>query len=132
MNDDKTADIGKLILRAYIGLAMLGHGIPKILGGIGGIEGMLANQGLPGLLAYGVYVGEVVAPVMLILGLYARIGGVLVVINMLFAIALAHTGEIFALTERGAWALELQGFFLFGGLAVALIGGGRYALRPEA
>ncbi|MDT0619286.1 DoxX family protein [Salinisphaera sp. P385] len=132
MNDDNTADIGKLILRAYIGLAMLGHGIPKILGGIGGIEGMLANQGLPGLLAYGVYVGEVVAPVMLILGLYARIGGVLVVINMLFAIALAHTGEIFALTERGAWALELQGFFLFGGLAVALIGGGRYALRPEA
>ncbi|MEQ8798423.1 MAG: DoxX family protein [Salinisphaeraceae bacterium] len=132
MNDDNTADIGKLILRAYIGLAMLGHGIPKILGGIGGIEGMLANQGLPGLLAYGVYVGEVVAPVMLILGLYARIGGVLVVINMLFAIALAHTGEIFALTERGAWALELQGFFLFGGLVVALIGGGRYALRPEA
>ncbi len=132
MNDDNTADIGKLILRAYIGLAMLGHGIPKILGGIGSIEGMLANQGLPGLLAYGVYVGEVVAPVMLILGLYARIGGVLVVINMLFAIALAHTGEIFALTERGAWALELQGFYLFGGLAVALIGGGRYALRPEA
>lgn len=130
--NDNTADIGKLILRAYIGLAMLGHGIPKILGGIGGIEGMLANHGLPGLLAYGVYVGEVVAPVLLILGLYARIGGVLVVLNMLVAIALAHTGEIFALTERGAWALELQGFYLFGGLAVALIGGGRYALRPEA
>ncbi|MDT0634243.1 DoxX family protein [Spectribacter hydrogenoxidans] len=130
--NDNTADIGKLILRAYIGLAMLGHGIPKIIGGIGGVEGMLANQGLPGLLAYGVYVGEVVAPMMLILGLYARIGGVLIVVNMLFAIALAHTHEIFALTERGAWALELQGFYLFGGLAVALIGGGRYALRPEA
>lgn len=130
--NDNTADIGKLILRAYIGLAMLGHGIPKILGGIGGVEGLLANQGLPGLLAYGVYVGEVVAPIMLILGLYARIGGVLIVINMLFAIALAHTDEIFALTERGAWALELQGFYLFGGLAVALIGAGRYALRPEA
>lgn len=130
--NDNTADVGKLILRVYIGLALIGHGIDKILGGIGGIEGMLTGQGLPSLLAYGVYVGEVVAPVMLILGLYARIGGLLVTINMLFAIALAHTGEIFALNDHGAWALELQGFYLFGGLAVALIGGGRYALRPEA
>ena len=51
---------------------------------------------------------------MIIVGLYSRIGGLLIAINMLFAIALVHTGDLLALTDHGGWRLELQAFYLFG------------------
>ena len=120
--NQNSQDLGKFVLRVSLGLLVLLHGIAKITGGIGGIEGMVTAAGLPGWLAYGVYVGEVVAPLMLILGLHARIGAGLVAINMLVAIFLVHLGEIAQLNGQGGWALELQGMFLFGALAVALLG----------
>jgi putative oxidoreductase len=47
---------------------------------------------------------------------------------MIFAVLLVHTSQFFTLNETGGWALELQGMFLFGALAVALLGAGRYSL----
>ena len=125
MNDDA----GKLVLRLTLGLLMLLHGIAKIGGGIGGIEGMLVANGLPAFVAYGVYVGEIAAPLMLIFGFHARTGAVLIVVNMLFAIGLAHLGEVVRLGSTGGWALELQAFFLFTAVAVALLGPGRFAIN---
>jgi putative oxidoreductase len=55
----------------------------------------------------------------------------IVVVNMLFAIWLAHSADIFSLTEHGGWALELQGFYLFSGLALIFLGSGRYAVKPD-
>ena len=129
--NQNSQDLGKFVLRVSLGLLVLLHGIAKITGGIGGIEGMVTAAGLPGWLAYGVYVGEVVAPLMLILGLHARIGAGLVAINMLVAIFLVHLGEITQLNGRGGWALELQGMFLFGAIAVALLGPGRYGVTSK-
>ena len=54
--------IAKLLLRLALGGAILLHGIAKLTGGIGGIAGMVSAAGLPSFLAYGVYVGEVIAP----------------------------------------------------------------------
>ena len=71
------------------------------------------------------------APFMIIAGLYCRAGSVLVVVNMLFAVLLVHTGDILALTEHGGWRLELQAFYLFGALAIMLLGSGKYAVRPD-
>ena len=122
-------DLGKLILRLTVGLLMLMHGLAKIMGGVSGIGGMLQRVGLPDELAWGAYIGEVLAPVLVILGFYARIGAALMVANMLFAIGLAHMKDLFALTPSGAWALELQGFFLACSLVVALIGPGRYSIN---
>ena len=68
---------------------------------------------------------------MVILGIYSRLGGFLIAGNMLFAIGLAHRAQIFTLTNTGGWALELQGFFLFSGLALIFLGSGRLALRPD-
>ena len=51
--------------------------------------------------------------------------------NMLFAILLVHTGDILALTEHGGWRLELQGFYLFGALAIVFLGSGKYAIKPD-
>ena len=122
-------DVGKLILRLTVGVLMLLHGVAKISGGVGGIGGMLQSAGLPAALAYGAYVGEVLAPLLVIIGFYARIGALLMVVNMLFAIGLAHMKDIFLLTKTGGWAIELQAFFLLSALAVALIGPGRYAIN---
>jgi len=131
MNRELADDIGKLVLRLTLGLLLLPHGIHKITAGIGWLEGMLASHGIPEFVAYGVLVGEIVAPLLILAGVFARIGGGLVIINMLFAFALAHGSELFTLTEQGAWALEVQGFFLLTGLTVALLGSGRLALKPD-
>jgi putative oxidoreductase len=61
-------DAAKLLLRLTLGALMLLHGIAKVRGGIDSIIDAVANAGLPPLLAYGVFVGEVLAPLMLIVG----------------------------------------------------------------
>ena len=61
--------------------------------------------------------------------IYAASGAALVIaINMVVAILLAHTGQLGSLTNNGGWALELQGMFLFTGLAIAFMGAGRFSL----
>ncbi|CAP42822.1 DoxX family protein [Bordetella petrii] len=124
----KSDDTGKLILRLSLGILVLMHGLAKLSGGVGGIAGMLSGHGLPGFLAYGAYVGEVVGPLLVILGLYSRLGALFIVINMIVAILLAHMGQLSSLTQQGGWALELQGMYLFGALAVAFMGAGRFSL----
>lgn len=121
-------DAGKLILRLMLGILMLFHGVAKILHGIDPIQGMLAANGLPAFMASAVYLGEVVAPVMLIAGFYARIGAGLIVINMLVAILLAHSGDLLTLTAHGGWRLELQGMYLFSAVALIFMGPGRHTL----
>lgn len=124
-------DIGRLILRLVLGVCVLLHGIAKLLHGVSGISGMLAGAGLPGFLAYGVYVGEVIAPILVILGFYSRIGAWVIVINMLFALGLVHMGEVLSLGRSGGWAIELQAMFLFTAVALALLGPGRYAINSR-
>ena len=121
--------VGKLLLRLTLGLLMLPHGIAKLVGGVGGIQGMLAGAGLPEILAFGVYIGEIVAPLMIIVGWYCGIGALLIVVNMIFAIFLAHSHEVLALTEHGGWAIELQAFFLLTALVLMFTGPGRISLN---
>lgn len=121
-------DAGKLVLRVALGVLVLLHGIAKIIGGPGFILGLVAKAGLPTVLGYGVYIGEVVAPLLLIIGLFTRVAALIVFVNMLVAIGLVHMGELGQLSKTGGWALELQGMYLFGALAVALLGAGRYSV----
>lgn len=124
-------DIGRLVLRLVLGVTVLLHGISKLTGGVGGLSDMLGSVGLPGFFAYGVYIGEVLAPILVIIGFYSRIGAWLIVVNMLFALGLVHMGEIAALNEQGGWAIELQAMFLFSAVAIALIGPGRFAINSK-
>ena len=71
-------DLGRLALRIALGLLILLHGISKLRNGLGPIEEMVVAHGMPSFVAYGVLVGEVVAPLMLLLGFHARIGGLLI------------------------------------------------------
>ena len=122
---------GKLILRLALGSLILVHGVAKLIGGVGGLSGMVTAAGLPAFVTYGVYVGEVVAPILVLLGWYSRIGASLIAINMLFAIALAHRAELFEIGKSGGWALELQGMFLFTAIAIALLGPGRFSVNGK-
>jgi putative oxidoreductase len=121
-------DLGKLVLRLTVGVLLLLHGMHKLLNGIGPIQAMVTAHGMPPAVAYGVYLGEIAAPVLVILGLYARIGAGLIAINMIMAVALAGMGSLTGLNAMGGYALELEAFYLFGAVAIALMGAGRYSI----
>ena len=125
-------DTGKLVLRLALGILILLHGISKISNGIGSIIGMVTANGLPAGFAYGVYIGEVVAPVLVIIGALTRPAALIIAINMVVAIALAHTGQLASLGKSGGWALELQGMFLFGAIALVFLGAGRFSAGGSA
>jgi putative oxidoreductase len=123
-----TEDVGKLVLRLALGTLILLHGIAKIKSGVASIVPGLEGIGLPPWFAYGVYIGEIVAPIMVIVGLFARTGAFIIFVNMIFAILLVHRNELFTLGKQGGWALELQGMFLFTALALVLMSPGRYSV----
>jgi putative oxidoreductase len=121
-------DSGKLILRLTIGGLLLLHGIGKLVKGIDGLVELHESKGIPALMAYGVYVGEVLAPLFLIVGFRARIAALLVAFTMFWAIMMRHAADVFKLTESGAWGVELPALFLLGAVAIYFLGAGRYAL----
>ena len=125
--------MGKLILRLTVGMLMLFHGAAKIIhqGSLEFIGSNFSSIGMPSEIAYGVYIGEAIAPLMVILGFHTRIGGLIIVITMIFAVGLVHLGDIFSLSKHGGWMLELQAFYLLGGLSVALLGSGKFAIKPD-
>lgn len=122
---------GKLILRVALGVLILLHGIAKLKNGIGFITDTVTAAGLPAAFAYGVYLGEVLAPLLLIAGWFSRIGAAVIAVNMLFALALVHRAEFLSLNPSGGWSLELQGMFLFTAIALVLTGPGRFSVNDR-
>lgn len=123
-----TEDTGKLVLRAALAILLLFHGVSKLIGGVGFIIGMLTKAGLPPAIGSLVYIGEVVAPLLILFGLWTRAAALIVVINMIVALLLVNTGQFFTMSQTGGWALEVQGFYFTSALAVALLGAGRYSV----
>jgi putative oxidoreductase len=121
-------DAGKLLLRFTVGVLMLMHGIAKVVSGPAAIIGLVERAGLPGAFGYLVYVGEVLAPLMLIAGWWTRLAGAIVAVHMAVAVLLVHTHNLLQLGRGGGWALELEGIFFFTAVAIALIGPGRYSI----
>jgi|SRR5687767_4086074 putative oxidoreductase len=122
-------DVGKLLLRLAVGGLLLFHGVSKMKSGVGWIAGPLAGLGLPAFLAYGVFVGEVVAPILAILGKFTRLAGLAIAFDLFMAIVLVLRGRILSVNPQGGgWAIELEMFFLLGGVALFFLGSGRLAL----
>ncbi|PAF46586.1 hypothetical protein BKH41_09020 [Helicobacter sp. 12S02232-10] len=120
-------DIGKLVLRLNIGILMLFHGFYKVIYGIDGVKGMMEGMGFPSFFGYGVYLGEILAPIMLILGFRVKLASVLIILTMLMAIFVVTSGDIFGINQTGGWIIELQGLYLFGALSILFLGSGRFA-----
>jgi uncharacterized membrane protein YphA (DoxX/SURF4 family) len=123
-----SAELGKLLLRLTLGGLLLLHGVAKVQRGVEGIIQRIGATGLPSWLGYLVYVGEIVAPVLLIVGLWSRAAALVIAINMIVAVWLAHTTQFIELGRSGGWALELQGFYFFTAVAILLLGGGKLSV----
>jgi len=124
-------DLGKLILRLMIGGLMLFHGVAKLQYGLGFIEETLVAHKLPAVLAYGLYVAEVLAPILIILGIQVRLSALTIVVAMIGAILMVHMNDISTLTKHGAWGIEVQMFFLMGALSLIFMGAGKYAVQTK-
>lgn len=124
-------DLAKLVLRLGFGIFFLLHGINKVTGDLSGIEGIFAKFGLPGFLAYASYLGEFVAPIFIIIGLWTRLAASMGVVSSIVIVVLMHSEHFFTLTKTGAWVIEPIGTFLCGFLAIMLLGSGKYAIKPD-
>lgn len=123
--------LGKLFLRLGVGGLMLFHGVAKVTGGVAGIKALFMMKGIPTFVAYGAYLGEFVAAIMVLVGFYTRIGAILIAGTMVVVIFTAHSGDIFSITKHGAWGIELPMFYILGALAVFFLGAGKYSVDKD-
>ncbi len=132
-NDEKEKrdDLAKAINRIALGVLILFH-TRAVLLGEQAIRDTLMAWGLPIELAYTAIFFEGLAPIMVILGVFARIGAGVMTFWMVLAFLMAHvhTGHLWQLTENGvSWRIEVPLFFLVGSVVVLLQGAGRYSLN---
>ena len=125
---DSNIDTALLLLRVVFAVLFLLHGIAKIQSGVGWMEGLLESKGLPAFLRYGVFLGEVLAPVLVIVGLFTRPAAAWISVTMIFALWLVHFPRDFVMKEAGGLQIELQLLFLFLGVFFSLVGAGRLSL----
>ncbi len=128
---EKNIDLGLLVMRLGIGVLMLLHGVFKLTHGVGFIEQVVLQNGLPSFMSYGVYVGEVVTPILIIIGYATRGAALIYAFNCFVAAMLVHIPMLFTLNEQGGWAVELLGLYFLGALALVFTGGGKYALSSK-
>ena len=126
--DSAGIDAALLVLRLVLGGMILVHGLTKLPPPPTFIIGVLAKANLPEVLAYGVYIGEIVAPILLIVGVWTRLAALAIVINMVVAVLLVDLPRLFSLNQYGGYALEVEAMFLFTAVALALAGAGRYSV----
>jgi putative oxidoreductase len=124
----KNNDLGVFITRIAIGIPMLIYGISKLFYGVDFIKNILLEKGIPEILAYGVYLGEIVAPIFIIIGFRTRLAGLIFSVNCLTAIFLTQTNDIFKLNDYGGWAPELLVIYMLTALSLLFTGGGQLSV----
>jgi putative oxidoreductase len=122
-------DLALLILRVVLGIIMVYHGWPKVTDLAGTIENM-TGMGIPApaLAAIFTAVVEFVGGLLILVGAFTDIVGLMFAIDMVGAIIFVHAKNGFSVAKGGVeWPLLL----LAAALAIALAGAGRYAVgRP--
>lgn len=121
-------DVGKLLVRLSIGGLMLIHGLTKIIYGNEQVNQILTDVGIPNFFSFGVFIGEVLGPILLIVGYKVRLGAFFIAMNMLIAILLVHASQLNELSPSGGWMIELNALYLLGAIAVMFLGSGRLAI----
>lgn len=124
-------DLEKLILRLTVGIMILFHGVEKIINGINSVKYLVVNTGLPEFFAYGVYIGEILMPILIILGVYARVASLILAFNMLAAIVLAYGSSLFVLGKHGAPSFELPFLYFIMSMLIFLLGTGKYSVNGK-
>lgn len=121
-------DIAALLLRITLGGLLLFHGWHKVHSGISFILQTLSEQGVPAFVGYGVYLGEVVAPILIILGILCRPAALVIIGTMGVAWLLVGVDKTLMLTETGAWAIEDLVFYTMLSVILLFTGCGKYSV----
>ena len=126
-------DTAKLLLRLVLGVTVLIHGLYKLMNpeSLGFIGGLFEAWYLPAFLAYLVYLGEVIAPIMLILGYQTKTASLLIAITLAVAVILVHLPQLFTISQTGGWSLELQALMFFSAVALFGLGAGKYSIDAK-
>jgi len=124
---DKKYEVSALILRVVLGFSFFMHGLVKFQSGIGNIVGWFESIGLPGFLAYGVALVELVGGIALILGLFSRVFAGLFAFIMMGAIVKVKLAAGF-LGNGQMSGYELDVAFLAMSIILALFGSKLYAV----
>lgn len=128
MNQTQLNDYAIFLLRVALGIMLLAHGpyLKFFVFSLPGTAEFFVALGLPGWLAYAVFVTETVAGVMLVLGIQSR-WAALAVVPILLGATWAHAGNgwMFAF-ENGGWEYPLYLSLL--AFAQFLLGDGAWAL----
>jgi putative oxidoreductase len=127
----RVQDWALVILRLGIGAAFILHGYPKLFpAGPGGFAGLLQNLGFPGpvFLAYAVSILEFGGGIAMVLGLFVRYIGVLMVMEMIVTSSRVKMprGVSFIFPKGTGW--ELDFLLLIIALALVLLGAGAISL----
>ena len=119
---DSDANVGLLILRVFIGGALLTHGWGKMFGGLEQFSGFVASLGVPApqVMAFLAAFAESFGAILLAIGLLTRPAAFLIVATMAVAICGAHKGQPFA-AQEAAWLYLVPALFFL------LKGAGRWS-----
>jgi putative oxidoreductase len=127
----KYKDVGLLILRVGIGAFLMTHGVPKLMGGPAGWEGLGGSMGmfgihfLPTFWGFMAAAAEGVGGLLLILGLFFRPATLLILFTM-FVAAYSHFSKGDPLSKA-----ELSIVFGIVALSLFIIGPGRYSIDKK-
>lgn len=117
------ANVGILILRVFLGAAMMTHGIPKMFGGLSKFTEFVASLGVPApqVMAFLAAFAESFGALFLAFGLLTRPAAFMIICTMSVAIFGAHGGAGFA-KQEAAW------MYLVPALMFLLKGAGKWSI----
>lgn len=121
-------NFGRLLLRITVGGLLLFHGVSKLIHGVAWMAGPLEAFHLPFFVAYGVYVGEIVAPILIILGIWTRPAALVIAFDLLIAIVLVSHTRMSSLSPGGGWGIELDAFYLLTAMVIFFLGAGKISV----
>ena len=123
--------IGLLILRVSIAFTMLIYGITKLIHGIDFIKDVFIQHGLPSFFGYGIYIGEIITPIFIIIGFRTKLAGFVFAINCLAAILMVQLPNLLKLNEFGGWVIGQIFIYMIFGIALIFTGAGKYAVSDN-
>jgi putative oxidoreductase len=128
--DARLAPYGALIVRLALGMMWLSHaGLKWFVFTIPGFAGWLDSQGLPGFMAWPVFLLEALGGVCILLGFYGRQVSLLLLPILLVATS-THIPNGWVFTSAGGgW--EYPVFLIAASIAYGLMGDGAFALRAR-
>ena len=130
MNNAQRAQWSLTLIRIMLGIVFIAHGGQKVLGIFGGpgLQGFVSwagTRGIPTYLAYAAAFTEFIGGILLLLGVYAELGALMIICVMIGAIYFVHLPHGFFIQNSGH---EYVVSLIVSGLAILVGGPGACAL----